>query len=172
MRMRLVLFPKSAAAIPLRDQLIKAGIRAEIHDELQLERLWFVSKSAAGVRLEVPTDAWARSLELLRDWDAATGALREAIRCPECKSLRVQYPQLTQKSFLTNLVIGLIAELGLVERQYYCEDCHCMWPRQQARPHRSRSHLAPNYFVEGIDQDSLAGGPQPRSPRQTHREAT
>src|SRR5690242_17220517 len=97
-RIRLALFPSRAAAEPIRDRIIKAGINAEIHDELQLERLWFVSKSTAGVRLEVPLNAWQRATKLLRDWDSETGALSDAIRCPECKSLRVQYPQITQKS--------------------------------------------------------------------------
>ena len=156
-RFRLALFPDRAAAAPIRDRLIKAGISAEIHDQLQLERLWFVSKSAAGVRLEVPHNDWTRSAKLLLEWDRATGALHQAIHCPECNSLRVQYPQITQKSLLTNLAIGLMAELRLVERQYYCEDCHCMWPRQRAKPRRLRAHLAPNYFVEGIHQDLSAG---------------
>lgn len=152
-RIRLALFPHRAAAVPIRDRLAEAGIPAEIHDHLQLERLWFVSKRAAGARLEVPLNAWARSAELLREWDAATQALRHAVRCPECKSLRVEYPQVTRKSFLTNLALGLMAELRLVERQYYCEDCHCMWPHLPVKPPRQRAHLAPNYFVEGLEGD-------------------
>jgi len=153
-RIQLALFHDRASAEPIRDQLIKACIRAELHDELQLERLWFVSKSTTGVRLEVPLNTWERSTQLLLQWHVATGALAHAIHCPECKSLRVQYPQMTHKSFLTNLAIGLMAELRLVERQYYCEDCNCMWSRQTTKPLRQRAHLAPNYFVEGIDREN------------------
>ena len=149
-RIRLALFRDRSAADKLRDGLVKAGIRAEVHDDLQLERLWFVSKSAAGARLEVPFQQREQATMLLLEWDVSAGVLREAIRCPECGSLRVDYPQVTRKSLLTNLAIGLLAELRLVERQYYCEECHCMWPGPGARPPRQRAHLAPNYFVEDV----------------------
>ncbi len=163
-RIRLALFGDRVTAEPVRSCLLKAGIPAEIHDGLQLERLWFVSKSAAGARLEVPARQFDRSIQLLQEWDAVQGVLRGAIRCPECKSLRVDFPQFTRKSFLTNLAVGLIAELRLVERQYYCEDCHCMWSKQGAKPRRHRAHLAPNYFVEDTGPGIL-GSEQPGQSR-------
>src|SRR5258707_15292946 len=156
-RIRLALFHDRAAAESARGGLLQAGIPAEIHDELQLERLWFVTKSATGVRLEVPAKQLEQSIRFLLGEDASHGMLRHAIRCPECRSLRVDYTQFTRKSFFTNLAMGLMAELRLVERQYYCEDCHCMWSKQRAKPPRERAHLAPNYFVEKIEPDSLSG---------------
>jgi hypothetical protein len=159
-RIRLAIFRDRRAAEPARNGLVEAGIHAEIHDELQLARLWFVSKSAAGARLEVPAKQLERSMRILLERDAAEGLLRQAIRCPECRSLRIDFPQFTRKSFLTNLAIGLMAELRLVEREYYCEDCHCMWSPQGMR-RRERHHLAPNYFVEDIK-------PLPPAPMQKH----
>jgi hypothetical protein len=149
-RIRLALFRDRAQAEPARSGLVEAGIHAEIHDELHLERLWFVTKPTAGARLEVPVKQLDRSLKLLREGDDAQGWLHQAIRCPECASLRIDFPQVTRKSFLTNLAMGLMAELHLVEREYYCEDCHCMWSPQRMR-RRERHHMAPNYFVEGIE---------------------
>jgi hypothetical protein len=166
-RIRLALFSDRAAAEPARSGLSRVGIPAEIHDELQLERLWFVSKSAAGARLEVPGKQAERGLSLLLEWDAAAGILRRAIRCPECKSLRVDYPQFTRKSLLTNLAIGLMAEIRLVERQYYCEDCHCMWSKPQTA-RRERRHLAPNYFVEDIEPTAAAKTHGEESPLPSH----
>ena len=148
-RIRLALFRDRGAAEPARNGLAQAGIPAEIHDGLQLERLWFVSKSAAGARLEVPAKQLERAMRVLLEQDATQGLLGQAIRCPDCRSLRIDFPQFTRKSFLTNLAIGLMAELRLVEREYYCEDCHCMWS-PQGRRRRERHHLAPNYFVEDI----------------------
>ena len=149
-RIRLALFPDCDAAEPVCQQLLTAGVAAEIHQELQLQRLWFVSKSAAGARLEVRTHQWPLAVRLVGEWDAATGLLREAIHCPDCHSLRVDFPQFTQKSFLTNFAIGLMAELRLIEREYYCEDCHCMWSRRSKRLRRMRTHQAPNYFIDGL----------------------
>ena len=74
--------------------------------------------------------------------------LRDAFRCPECRSLRVDFPQFTEKSIFTNIAFGLMAELGLIEREYYCHDCHCMWARPAAKAGRARSHMAPDYFLD------------------------
>ena len=159
-RIRLALFRDRSAAAETRERLAQAGIAAEVHDELQLERLWFVSKSAAGTRVEVPFELWERATRLLDEWDMSGHPPLAAVRCPECGSLRVDYPQFTRKSLLTNLAIGLLAELRVVERQYYCEECHYMWPGPEAKPPRQRAHLAPNYFVEGVEGDQLATHPR------------
>jgi hypothetical protein len=153
-RIRLALFPDRAAAAPIHERLVAAGIAAEIHQELQWQLLWFVSKSAAGARLEVKLEQLPYADRLVREWDLATQALRRAIRCPECHSLRVDFPQFTRKSLLTNLAIGLLTELRLVERQYYCEDCHFMWSKSQSEHPRPRAHQAPNYFIEGLEDQA------------------
>src|SRR6266404_5845990 len=114
-RMPVSLFSSRAEAERILNRLFAAGIPAEIHDELRLEKLWFVSKKkGSGWRIEVPCDQFERAEQLLLEWDYAEGAMREAIRCPECKSLRVDYPQFTRKFFVPNRVMGLFAEIGLM----------------------------------------------------------
>jgi hypothetical protein len=161
-RISVALFSHAPKAEPIRQRLVEAGIPAEIHSKPLLRRMWFISNSEAGARLEVPAEHFERAEQLLLDWDAAEGALREAIRCPECKSLRVLYPQFAQNSLLTNLAMGLLATTGLVEKDYYCEDCHFTWPKEGTVPRRNRPHLAPYYFIEGVEQTALAqSGQQP-----------
>jgi hypothetical protein len=152
-RIPVALFNERAMAEPIQMRLSGAGIKAEIHDELRLEKLWFVSKKKwHGLRIEVPSNQFERAEQLLLDWDNSEGIMREAIRCPECKSLRVDYPQFTRKSLLTNLAVGLAAEVGVVERDFYCRDCHFTWPRLRTTPRRNRPNLAPYYFIEGVEQ--------------------
>jgi predicted Zn-ribbon and HTH transcriptional regulator len=146
------LFSHRAKAEPIQKCLLEAGIRAEIHDELRLEKLWFIAKVGSGSRLEVPVDQFERAEQLLVGWDAAKAALSDAIRCPECKSLRVDYPQFTRKSLLTNLAVGLAAEVGLVEKEFYCQDCHYTWPKEGSKPRRDRPNMAPHYFIEGVEK--------------------
>jgi hypothetical protein len=154
-------------AEPLQKRLVEAGIHAEIHDELRLEKLWFVSKPATGIRIEVPANQYERAYELLMDWDRRDGALRDAIRCPECKSLRVEYPQFTRKFLIPNLAMGFLAAIHAVDKEYYCQECHYTWPKQGAKPRRDRSHMAPHYFIEGVEQTTLqAKQPQAEAPRQ------
>jgi hypothetical protein len=153
-RIPIALFCDSAGAQPIQRRLAQAGIAAEIHDELRLEKLWFVSKPDCGTRLEVPADQFERAEQMLVAWDAAEDALHDAIHCPECKSLRVDYPQFTRKSLLTNVAMGVAANVGLVEKEYYCEDCHFTWPKEGSKPRRDRPHMAPYYFIDGVEQSS------------------
>jgi hypothetical protein len=154
-RTPIALFNDRTKAEPIQRRLADAGIPAEIHDELRLEKLWFASKHACGIRLEVPADQFERAEDMLVNWDTKEGALRDAIHCPECKSLRVDYPQFTRKSLLTNLAMGIAANVGLMEKEYYCEDCHFTWPKEGTRPRRNRPNMAPYYFIEGVDQSAV-----------------
>jgi len=156
-RISVAVFPDRAKAEPICKRLADAGITSEIHkSELMLEKLWFAPKTYS-VRVEVPCDQFERAEELLLDWDSH-GAMSEAIHCPECKSLRVQYPQFAHKSFIPNAVVGLMATFG-GERQFYCEDCHYTWPKEGTKLPKARPHSAPYYFIDGVPQQ------QPPEPR-------
>jgi hypothetical protein len=149
------MFNSRAAAEPLQKRLVEAGIRAEIHDELRLEKFWFVSKPETGVRIELPADQYERAYELLMEWDKKEGLLREAIRCPECGSLRVEYPQFTRKFLIPNLAMGLLAAIHAVEKEFYCQECHFTWPKEGTRLRPDRAHMSPYYFIDGIEQTRL-----------------
>ena len=142
------------------DQLVQAGFKARIAEESWFQRLWFVRKAEAGVRVEVPADQRERAEKVLLDADAAEGILREAIRCPECKSLRLQYPQFARHSSLTNVMLGLASALGIVEKEYYCENCHFTWPKEGTRSRRDQPELAPYYFIKGVEQATLPPRPK------------
>jgi hypothetical protein len=171
-RIPLALFSDRSKAAPVQQRLAEAGLDTNINDSPPLSRLWFVSRPKAGVRVEVSAAQFERAKQLLIDWDSTEGALRDAIRCPECQSLRVDYPQYAKHSLLTNLALGLLATLGLVEKDYYCEDCHYTWPKEGAWPRRDRPHLAPFYFIEGVEQTRRAvSKQQPSNPAEEPRKA-
>ena len=145
------LFRNRLQAEPVQRRLAQAGVQSRIHEELWLQKLWFISKAAAGVRLEVPVEHFERAEELLALWDNQPEAgLQQAVHCPACKSLLVDYPQFARHSVIPNLAAGLLAEVGLLERDYYCEHCHYTWPKESA-PGKPRQHLAPFYFIEGME---------------------
>ena len=160
-RIPVALFQNREQAEPIQRRLAEAGFAAEIHEELWLQKLWYVSKRAAGARLEVAAEQFERAEQALLSWDAADGALRDAVHCPECKSLLVDYPQFARNSVLTNMALGLLAEVGLVEKDYYCEHCHYTWPRPRTAPPRPRQHMAPYYFIEGVGHSTSAVAQQP-----------
>ena len=145
-----VTFNSRPPAESLRQRLIENGIDAKINTAPKLEVLWFISRNRFGFRIEVPGEQLERALKLLRVWDAADAALRDAIHCPECHSLRVIYPQYTRRSFIPNLVVGTLAALGH-DQEYYCEDCHYTWPKEGTHHPRLRHHMAPYYFIEDVE---------------------
>jgi len=170
-KIAVALFSHRAQAEPIRQRLGQAGIAAEIQEELWLQRLWYVSKPAAGVSLEVEADQFELAEQLLLAWDIAEGVLRDAIRCPECKSFRVDYPQFARNSVMTNMAAGILAELGLVEKDYYCEQCHYTWPKERIVAPRHRRHMAPYYFIEDVAKTASPSegqpGSRPDAPRKT-----
>ena len=152
--MSIALFAERAKAEPVRERLRQAEIYSEIHEETRLGKFWFVSSRSAGARLEVPGNQFEAAEKLLGSWESSEGELLGVIRCPECRSLRVQYPQIARHSLLTNVTVGLASRLGLVELDFYCEHCHFTWPKAGERPRRTGLHSAPYYFIDGVEQTS------------------
>ena len=166
-KIAVAMFPDRAKAEPVCKRLAEAGTHPEIHkNELLLEKLWFVSKSHP-VRVEVPSAEFERAEGMLQEWDAH-GDIAGAIHCPECKSLRVQYPQFAHKSVIPNVIVGLMATFG-GQKDYYCEDCHYTWPKEGTKVSASRPNSAPYYFIEGVEQTQIER--QPSAAPDSHRRA-
>jgi hypothetical protein len=138
----IAMFNHRSDAEVLQKRLSEAGIHAKVHD----------CSSMKGARIEVPSDEFERAYNLLLDWDSAEGALRDAIRCPDCHSLRIQYPQYTHKSSLPNLLVSALTNMHAIRKEFYCYDCHFTWPKEGTKPSRVRPHMAPYYFIDGVPQ--------------------
>ena len=123
-------FNKPEEAEPLKKRLEAAGIRADIQDERKLQKYWFMSDTLAGVHLRVDRSQYENASQLLREWDASDGVLKNAVHCPACSSSRVEYPQFTRK-FVSPGFYAVLCALHVFERKFYCEDCHFTWPVQQ-----------------------------------------
>jgi len=160
-RMPVALFGDHAKAEAVRKRLAEAGFNAQIVERPSLTWLWFVAGPGTDMRIEVQADQFERAEQRLLDWESDEGALSGAVRCPECGSLRVDYPQYARHSLITNLALGVLSHLHVVERDYYCEDCHYTWPKEGILPRANRHNLAPYYFIEGVEQTTL--------PRTTHQ---
>lgn len=137
-------FSQRPDAEAYQKRLSEAGLTTEVHDFTAIH----------GARIEVPAEQFERAHKMMTDWDAAENGLYGAIRCPDCRSLRVEYPQYTHKSSLPNLLVGLLANIGAVPKEFYCHDCHFTWPKEGTRPSKVRPNVAPYYFVEGVPQST------------------
>ena len=122
--------PADALAARLRD----SGIAADIHDESNQQKwqLWNMTP-LAHLHVRVGVDREAEARRLLGEWAAADGAIPGAVRCPECGSFTVEYPQFSRKTIIGALPAALAAA-GVIERGYYCEACHFTWPAEAPKP--------------------------------------
>jgi hypothetical protein len=141
-KISIALFGRRTDGEQYQRRLKDSGISAELHDCAGIN----------GARLDVPSEKFEQAYTLMQNWDAAEGGIPSAIRCPECQSLRVDYPQYTHKSALPNFLIGFLANIHVLPKEFYCHDCHFTWPREGTRPSRVRPHMAPYYFIEGVPQ--------------------
>lgn len=127
MKLTVATFNEKEQAEAVRKRLEEAGIHAEVYDESKLQKFWFFSKPRAGEKVRVDEQDFDRAREVLQGLDAAEHVLDQAVRCPQCHSSRIEYPQFTRK-FITPTLVEIFCTTKLVEKSYYCEDCHYTWP--------------------------------------------
>lgn len=120
-------FNTKAPADKLAARLREAGFKADVFDESG-EQKWLLLnlEPKAHMRVRVPKEEADRALHTLKEWDAADGAMGEAVRCPQCGSSRIEYPQFSRRTLMSALPAAAAAA-GIIERQYYCEACGNTW---------------------------------------------
>ncbi|HEY0455114.1 MAG TPA: DUF2007 domain-containing protein [Verrucomicrobiae bacterium] len=120
-------FNEPDEAAPVIQRLEQSGIKAEIQDQRNLQKYWFISEPLAGVRVRVDKKDYQRAKELVQEWDGKEACLDHAIHCPECGSSEIEYPQFTRK-FVLPTFYALLCKIGLFETEFYCQHCHYTWP--------------------------------------------
>jgi len=127
-------FNEIAPAEALAERLANSGIEADVHDESNQQKwqLWNLSPRAH-LLVRVGLNDEDRARALLQTWAAESGGVPGAVRCPECGSFSVEYPQFSRKTILGALPSAMAAA-GVIERDYYCEKCHLTWPSEPPKP--------------------------------------
>jgi transposase-like protein len=126
-------FNEPAKAKRLKDRFEQAGIKADIHNEGHLQTVAFMSKPQANVKVQVDDQDFERGQQLMVEWEATDPDVASAvIRCPQCGSPRIEYPQLTRKA-LTPAMASILFALKIFPKEFYCEDCHYTWSNQEQR---------------------------------------
>ncbi len=123
-------FNETASAESLANRLREAGYQAEVRNESG-EQKWklYSLDPKAHIRVVVPEEQTPQAEAVLLEWDAADGVLSAAVRCPECGSARVEYPQFSRRTIM-GAFPAAFAAAGVIERDFYCEKCHYTWPAE------------------------------------------
>jgi transposase-like protein len=125
-------YNETAKAKQLKEKFTAAGLKADVNNEANLQTYAFMSKPQANVKVKVEEQDFARAQALLVQWEAADPDIG-AIRCPQCNSTRIEYPQLTRK-FLTPALAGILFALKIFPKEFYCQDCHFTWTKEEQEP--------------------------------------
>ncbi len=125
-------YNEPAKAKKLKDKFNAAGVKADLHNEANLQTYAFMSKPKANAHVMVEEKDFQRAHNLMVEWEAADPDIA-AVRCPQCNSTRVQYPQLTRKFLMPGLAAILLA-LKVFPKEFYCEDCHFTWTDEVEHP--------------------------------------
>jgi len=89
-----------------------------------------MSEPLAAIHVEVRQPDYLPARKLIHEWEKSRGVLKDAVRCPECASSRVEFPQITRK-FLSPVVQVAFMALHLMPREFYCMDCQFTWPKDK-----------------------------------------
>lgn len=124
-------FSEPAKAKRLKERFQQSGVKADIHNEGHLQQMAFMSTPQANVKLQVEDNDFERAHALMVEWEASDPDLAAAIiRCPQCGSTSIEYPQMTRK-FMTPAVMAVLMAMKIIPKQFYCEDCHYTWSDQE-----------------------------------------
>jgi predicted RNA-binding Zn-ribbon protein involved in translation (DUF1610 family) len=111
-------------------RLREAGLAAEVYDESH-EQKWklFNLHPRAHMRVRVHSAEENRAHALLDEWQHTEPALGASVKCPECGSSKIEFPQFSRRTLMGALP-ALAATAGVIAQEYYCEACHFTWPAE------------------------------------------
>ncbi len=119
-------FDDPAKAKHLKHRLQDAGLKADLHNQGRLQSVVTMSEPHANAKVMVVEEDFEAANNLMAEWEVTDPEIGAAIRCPQCKSPRIQYPQLTRK-FMTPWLASIMFALKIFPKEFYCEDCHFTW---------------------------------------------
>ena len=115
--------PARALALRMDEEGFEATASSDSMEQLLM---FYNPHPRAQHHVFVPGQKLEAALQWLHGLDPKDPVVGSAIRCPDCGSTRVEYPQFSRKTIVGSLpAIG--AALGLVERQFYCAACQFTW---------------------------------------------
>jgi hypothetical protein len=126
-------FNEPTKARQLKRRFHDAGLKADVHNEAPLQQVAFMSRPQANVKLMVDGNDFEKAQGLMVEWEATDPDIAAAlIRCPQCGSSNIEYPQMTRK-FITPALVGVLCAMKIIPKEFYCQDCHFSWSNEEER---------------------------------------
>src|SRR5947209_13969009 len=124
-------FNEPAKAKQLKRRFHDAGLKADVHNEAPLQQVGFMSKPQANAKVLVEDNDFERAQSLMVEWEATDPDISAAlVRCPQCGSSNIEYPQMTRK-FVTPALVMVLCALKIIPKEFYCQDGHVTLNNQE-----------------------------------------
>jgi Zn finger protein HypA/HybF involved in hydrogenase expression len=123
-------FDEAARAKHLKQRFQESGVRADVLTEGRMQAAASRAEAHANVRVQVEEAQFAKAQQLMLEWEQSDAEIGAAIRCPQCGSPRIHYPQMARKFPFTTGLFGILLALKIIPKEYYCEDCQNTWTKE------------------------------------------
>src|ERR1700758_1936636 len=124
-------FNEPAKARQLKRRFQDAGIKSDVHNEAPVQQFGFMSKPQANAKVMVDDVDFEKAQSLMIEWESTDPEISAAlIRCPQCNSSNIEYPQMTRK-FVTPALVAVLCAMKIIPKEFYCQDCHFTWSNQE-----------------------------------------
>jgi hypothetical protein len=123
-------FDDGPRAKHLKERFQQSGVRADVVTEGRMQAAASRADQHANVRVQVDEVDFAKAQDLMIEWEKTDPEIGAAIRCPQCRSPRIHYPQLARKFPFTTGLFGILLALKIMPKEYYCEDCQNTWSKE------------------------------------------
>ena len=127
----LATFNEAAPAEALKDRLIDAGYHADLVDDSGAQAVFLLNRHPrANMHVSVRKEEFDSARGRLSEFEKE-GLMAEAVKCPQCGSSRIEYPQFSRRT-AQSVFFAMLSAAHLIPREYYCEECQFTWPDKVA----------------------------------------
>lgn len=120
----------------LEAQLNNQGLEARAYDDKWFRYFLFLRPPQVTYRVQVRRNHREAAVGFLEAQKPAV--LDQAIHCPDCGSLQVNFPQMTRKFMTPTVLLHLGILFRIIHHEAYCEHCHFTWelppPKKRGLP--------------------------------------
>lgn len=118
-------FEEPAQANHLKERLQQEGVKADVHNEAALQSV--LGKPHANAKVLVQETDFEAAQKWMIEWEASDPQIGAPLRCPQCGSTEIEYPQFSRKFFMPWMA-GVLFALRLFPKEFYCRQCQNTWP--------------------------------------------
>lgn len=120
-------YEKKEDAENMHRYLVSKNVPAAFVDLTVQEAENAIPPEFARYQVQVPENDEKAAEQAVHGSEEGIQLLQPAVKCPECGSLRIIYPNIP-RNFLVSAVMRVMVKMHVLDGQYLCMSCQHEWP--------------------------------------------